>query len=403
MSEHFIKTGNKSYRKIDRILAVIALGTILIAWFVGFSKTEADLIPFLKQVLPEADRFEPLTGRSYAAWKGQTDEQLIGYGAIGTGSGYGGDMHVAVGVDTEGTVVSLAIVEQKETFSFFRRVLRGNLLKSLLGKTCADRFTLGEDVDVITGATYTSRALVDAVRQASRNVAVKNLGFSVPPEPVSKIKFGFPEAVLIVLFTIGLVRNIRSFKYIKIVRWISMLTGLAVLGFIYNRPFTVVYINKLLLGFWPEWQTHLYWYLLIGGILFFFIIDNKNSYCEWFCPFGAAQECFGIIGGAKVRAPDRFHYTLRWVQRGLAWLVIVLALLFRNPGISSYEVFGTLFKLIGSNYQFALLGIVMLAALFFKRPWCSYLCSLRPVTEFIRLIRNWVKELWQNYHQRQAM
>ena len=170
---------------------------------------------------------------------------------------------------------------------------------------------------------------------------------------------------------------------------------MVVLGFIYNSPLTLSYLDKFLIGYWPQWQTHLYWYLLIGGILFVFTVDNKNPYCEWFCPFGAVQECMGAIGGAKVRSSGRYQGLLGWSQRGVAWAAIVVALVFRNPGITSYEVFGTLFKLVGSNIQFALLGIVLVTALFVRRPWCTYLCPLRPVTDLIRMYRKWAKELWQ--------
>ena len=187
----------------------------------------------------------------------------------------------------------------------------------------------------------------------------------------------------------------RRFKYKKAARWISMLIGLFVLGFVYNKPFTLVLVNKLLLGFWPEWQLHLYWYLLIAGILFIYTVDNRNPYCEWFCPFGATQECLGVIGGAKKRLPDRLNKILRWFQRFLALGAVVLALIFRNPGISSYEVFGAFFHLIGTNFHFILLGIVLVASLFIRRPWCSYLCPLRPVTDFIRLIRSWILETWR--------
>ena len=131
-------------------------------------------------------------------------------------------------------------------------------------------------------------------------------------------------------------------------------------------------------------------------MLFVFTVDNKNPYCEWFCPFGAAQECLGAIGGAKPRSAGRFKRLLVWIQRGLAWLAIVLALLFRNPGLTSYEIFGTLFDLIGSVWQFALLGIILIASLFIRRPWCKYFCPIGPVTDFYRTLRKWILELWKN-------
>jgi len=388
------KTGDSRRKKIDRILAVIALGTILIAWFSGHLWKRAHLIPSLEKTFPEISVFKPISGDTFTAWGTEPEERFKGFVATGTADGYGGELTVAVRVDSGGTLVNLGIVEHRETYSFLKRVVKNKYLGLFKGKTYNDSFTLGEDIEAVTGATYTSRAIINATKKAVRTIASKQLKLSVPPEKHRKIRFGFPEALLILLFLTGYLGRHRRIGYLRAIRWGSMLTGLIVLGFIYNLPFTLVFVNKLLLGFLPDWRIHLFWYLLLGGLLFFFIIDDKNPYCEWFCPFGAAQECFGVIGGAKARTPDRFKFLLRWVQRGLAWLAIVLALLFRNPGISGYEIFGTLFKLIGSNYQFILLGIVLVTALFIRRPWCSFLCPLRPVTDFIRLIRNWIKELW---------
>jgi NosR/NirI family nitrous oxide reductase transcriptional regulator len=181
-----------------------------------------------------------------------------------------------------------------------------------------------------------------------------------------------------------------------------LITGLVVLGFWFNLPLTISKINTFLLGFWPQWQTSLYWYLLLGGIFFVLTVDNKNAYCAWFCPFGAAQECMGAIGGAKLTGPRKYRRFFVWLQRGLAWAAIVIALLFRNPGLSSYEVFGTLFSFTGSTLMFGLLAIILLMSLFVKRPWCNFLCPLDPVYDVIRLVRGWGLELIRNARKKAA-
>jgi polyferredoxin len=140
----------------------------------------------------------------------------------------------------------------------------------------------------------------------------------------------------------------------------------------------------------------------MSGMLFVFTVDNKNPYCQWFCPFGATQECFGLVGGAKIQTAGRFHGILKWVQRGLAWSAIFVALLLLNPGSTSYEVFGALFDLVGSNLQYLLLGIVLLASMFIRRPWCTYLCPLAPVMDLYRTFRMWVKESWRSLGSRTA-
>jgi uncharacterized protein with FMN-binding domain len=389
-----IERQKKNSKRLERILAVLAMAILIIAWFTGTFQAEADLAPFLKQALPEANYFEPSSGGNYFAWEDEAKSRLIGYVAVGTANGYGGKLKVAVAVSLDGNVMGLSVVEHKETASFFQRVLRSQLSESLKDKSYSDSFILGQDVDSVTGATYSSRALADSVRRAAQNVASRNLDLSVSPEPSPPVVFGFPEAVLLVLFAVGILGRARRFRYRKILRWASMIVGMCVLGFVYNRPLTLVFINKMLLGFWPEWHLNLYWYILLAGIVLIIAAGKQSPYCEWFCPFGSAQECLGFIGGAKRRIPERHHVLLRWFQRILALSAIVLALLYRNPSISSYEVFGAFFHLIGSSFNFALLGVVLIAALFLKRPWCSYLCPLRPVTDFIQLIRNWIQEIW---------
>ena len=381
-------------KRLDRILGITAIVTIIIAWFVGAAQSNVSVDPFLYQALPLADRIEKVNGLTYAAYA--ADGELISYISIGEANGYGGPMKMAVATDLEGNVVGMSVVEQRETPSWYKRVIDSSYIQSLFGKSYADPFELGDDIDGITGATYTARAIAESARRGSRQIAADRLGLPVPEEPTPRIQFGIPEIVLIALFAIGYVGHQRKFKYKKQARWLSMIAGLVVLGFIYTQPLTISFINQLLLGFWPAWQTHLYWYLLIGGIIFVFTVDNKNPYCEWFCPFGAAQECMGVVGRAKARNPKKYRNLFKWSQRGLAWLAIVLALLFRNPGLTSYEVFGALFDLNGSIIQFALLALVLLGSLFIRRPWCGFLCPLHPVDEFIRMVRSWIKELWRN-------
>ena len=383
-----------SSKRLERLLALGAVVCIIIAWIIGLSRAEADIMPNLVQAFPQAGSIEQIQPGIYSAWETPDKENLQGYIGIGTANGYGGELKLAVSISTDGTVLDLNVISHKETFSFFRRVSKSRLMDGLKDKAFSDPFVAGEDVDAITGATYSAQALADAVKNASRQVATKVLNFPAIQEPSPRVRFGLPEGILLGLFLFGLVARLKRFKPKKIARWVSMLIGIGFIGFLFNKPFTLVLINKILLGFWPKWQIELYWYILLGGIVLITLADNKNPYCEWFCPFGASQECLGVVGGAKVQVPKIIHNPLRWLQRVIALTAIVLAVFFRNPSVSSYEVFGAFFRLIGTNILFVLLAFVLIASLFIRRPWCSYLCPLRPVTDFIRLFRNWCREIW---------
>ena len=380
-------------QRTDRILGLIAVVTIAIAWFVGASRSGDNLLPALARAVPEAVKYNNIENSTYEAIG--EDGEIIGIVSVGEAVGYGGPMDVAVAINAGGEVIGYSIVSHKETPSYLEKVLDSYFVEDLLGMDSTDQFALGEDIDGISGATYTSGAIVEAVREETRENASKYYDFTVPEESTPKILFGISEIALIVLYAVGFFGHKGKFKYKKQTRWATMIIGMIVIGFIYNRPLTISYFNQLFLGYFPVWQTNLYWYLLLGGIFFVFTVDNKNPYCSWFCPFGAAQECLGAIGGAKPRSAGKFTYFLRWVQRGLAWAAIVIALIFRNPGITSFEVFGTLFDFTGTMLQFTMLGVIVIASLYILRPWCTYLCPMGPVMELYRTFRGWVMELWR--------
>lgn len=378
-------------KKIERFLAALTIILIIAAWATGYRMQSADIEGSLLQAVPAAERIEKVRHGSYAAWKG---DKLIAYIAVGEGSGYGGPMDIAVAVDPTGKISGMSVVNHRETPSWYKRVIENAFVSRVIGKSYSDTLRLGDDVDAVSGATYTSRGIVDAARNASRHIAATQLNQAVPPKEAEKIIFGLPEILLLALFILAIASQRVTFLKKKKLRWALMLTSMVMLGFVYTNLLTISLINKMLLGFWPDWHTHLYWYLLICGVLLTLIVSGKNSYCETFCPFGVAQECLGQVGGAKGVPIPRYQTLFKWMQRTLALAAVLIALIYRNPGISSYEIFGTLFDLKGNISQFFLLGLVILTSLFVFRPWCRYLCPIHPFEDFIKFLRNQVKGIW---------
>jgi len=380
------------WRKEDGIrLAVIAW--IVLCWWIGVDRATVDLQPFLTAAWPEAQEFEELDGDSYRAL-GEGAE-ILGYVTTGTASGYGGPLTMAIAMTPDGIVESVAVVEHRETPSFFRTVVDGRFLTRLAGKTNGDPIVLGDDVDGLSGATYTCLGMTQSVHRAAREIAGEFLNLEVPPDK-RRIVFGLPEIVLIALFAIAVGRRRIKGKLSTILRWTTLLGGLVFLGFLFNTPFVLAHINMVLIGYWPEWQTHLFWYILIIGLLLFKATEEWNVFCYDFCPFGALQEIAATIGGAKPKKL-RWNTVLLWSQRLLTLAAISLALIYRNPGLSSYEVFGTAFALEGSNFQFVLLAIILLSSLFLYRPWCRHLCPLHKNTTegLFDNTRRIVRTAWQ--------
>jgi len=383
----------------------IRLGVVLwlaACWFIGSSRGRADLEPFFELAYPNAKQIVRISDELHRAEA--ADGSVLGFVSAASASGYGGPLAVAVAVDPEGAVASLSVVRHRETPAFVERLKRAKFLDRLASRSHDDPIRLDDDVDGVSGATYSSLALTQGVRRAVDAVAEGPLDLPVPIEE-RRVVFGAPELVLIALFAVAVAqRRIRVSKQLRNrIRWATLLTGLVALGFVFNSPFVLAHINMVLVGYWPEWQTHLYWYILIIGLLFFKAKDEWNVYCYDFCPFGAAQDVLGLIGGAKSRKV-RWSNALLWAKRLLITAAISLALLYRNPAFSSYEVFGTAFRLEGSNFQFALLALIVFAAMFYSRPWCQYLCPLhRHGTEgLFNWCRRQVLTTWRTLRPKNA-
>jgi len=387
-----------STKKTDRLLLIVAFLLIGVAWFLGATHEEADLAPYLAKAMPEADHIEYSTNTTYKAFS--ANDSLLAFITIKSAFGYGGPLHTAVAVNLKGEVIGSEVVSNKETPSYIDKVLASPLQQSMHKKSYTEAYEINGDIDGVSGATFTSRALAASTKRGVRYVSVKFLNLPKPPESGFHMQFGLIEMILVLLFGMGYFGQSKTFKYKKHIRWITMITGLIFLGFIYNQPFTLSHVSQLLLGYFPDFESHLFWYLLMGGMFFVFTVENKSPYCQWFCPFGAAQECIGVIGGAKNRPMGRYTNPLKWMQRILTLSAILLALYFRNPGLTSFEVFGTLFSLTGSNYQFAVLAIILITSLFIKRPWCKYFCPLKPSMDAYSNLRKWVIEFWKKKRQR---
>ncbi len=373
----------------ERLLIVLTVALVVAAWIVGYFTSGTDVAPLVPELLPGTAQVRT-EGQLFTAL--DADGNLIGYAALGSAPGYGGPIDILVAVDPEGNILNTQVVTERESPGFFRLVKSSDLIEGYNGRLVTDALQLGQDLDAVTGATVSAEGVAAAVRAATRQIADNALDITIPPEE-RPIQFGWPEAILLLLFASGyLTHKWRNRVWKKRARWGTLIAGMVFLGFVYTVPLTITMIISLLSGYWPDWHNNLYWYLLIGGILFVTTVDAKNPYCSWFCPFGAFQECVAAVSKAKLYRPRDLNEGLKWVQRGLALAAIVLGLALRRPGVASYEPFATLFDLRGTAVQWIFLALIVLASLVTYRPFCNFLCPLDPVIDLIAATRRWLKE-----------
>jgi electron transport complex protein RnfG len=131
----------------------------------------------LRQVLPPYDN-QPDSdtvvieedGEEWSFFVGRQDGAYTGAAfEVAAPKGYGGTIRLLVGVNAEGSVQGLAILEQKETPGLgakikddkFRGQFKGLSVSDTKWKVRKD----GGDIDEITAATISSRAVVEAVAE----------------------------------------------------------------------------------------------------------------------------------------------------------------------------------------------------------------------------------------------
>ena len=88
----------------------------------------------------------------------------IGFAVDLTVRGFGGDINMIVGIGPDGTVRGVRVISHAETPGLGSRATLSDYLDNFIG--VGERLTIKEDVDAISGATISSKAVVDGINLA---------------------------------------------------------------------------------------------------------------------------------------------------------------------------------------------------------------------------------------------
>ena len=128
----------------------------------------------LAEVMPTADIISEVPYRTPDASlvsAGYRDNTLIGYCITLNVNGFGGLINMTVGIDVDGTVTGIAVTDHSETLEMGTQALTQDYFESFIGRSGTIRTHGANSVDVVSGATVTSRAIADGVNKALSIVA----------------------------------------------------------------------------------------------------------------------------------------------------------------------------------------------------------------------------------------
>ena len=124
---------------------------------------QAEIQEMLSTLFPNLETFTvDETSGEYALLK---DSVAIGQAQMVQAIGYGGTIDVLVGIDPDGKLRGIRIISQQETPGLGAKITEAAFLDKFIG-VAIDELNLSRDggsIDAITGATISSRAIVDAL------------------------------------------------------------------------------------------------------------------------------------------------------------------------------------------------------------------------------------------------
>ena len=125
-----------------------------------------------KQVLTEASSFQKLSGGGdpayphlTAVYEGVDKDGVVGYTFSLSPMGFKAVIEMTLGINKNGAITALSVDSQSETAGLGTKITADSYLRQYQG-AAADSATLTEQIDGITGATVTSKAVVSAVGEA---------------------------------------------------------------------------------------------------------------------------------------------------------------------------------------------------------------------------------------------
>lgn len=165
----------KEFIKLSSVLCIITLVAALL--LAGVNKITAPRIAkaeakatqeAMKKIIPAADSFVELNENVSAAKSG---DNVIGYCAKVSTTGYGGEISMMVGLDVMAGVYGIEILSHSETAGLGAKIVEDDFKKQFIGKDSMLEVVKSETEDpnqftAITGATVSSRAIAKGIEMS---------------------------------------------------------------------------------------------------------------------------------------------------------------------------------------------------------------------------------------------
>ena len=351
--------------------------------------------------------------------------------------GFGGAVPVLMEVSAKGRITSLTALPNEETPGFFKSVIRAALTDTFVGMSV--RQALASDMpDAVSGATYSSKALIANMRKAFEqaqdtlasfhNTASKTAAATADkpakhattqqataqtssvstssadgttPQPDSASAKTTAHAPGQASMPDTTQNNGSTLDHKASSPWtwqlivaLCLAVAATVIPLLRNgRKLRTIILTLnvaglgLLCGKFMsfslmvnvmsngiQWPAGLLALIMLFAAFVMPLFGRPNHYCMWVCPYGSAQELMGRIRKRKWRPTPRITRILTWTRRGL-WALLMLLMWCGVAFVwTDYEPFALFVPSAASVAVIVIASAFLILSIFVHRPYCSWIC-----------------------------
>ncbi len=368
-----------------------AYTTLIIAFVIGLASEGKDYEGMVKNKFKD-QKLTKVNDEPVVFQLGAKGDGPGNYVLIQEGQGYGGPFVLGIRIMEDGKVHEIIPLDHKETPAFVKKIEDARYRDQFIGKKVSNDFIVGVDINAVSGATVTTMAAAEAIRNGAHLAAVEKFKLDPKWEKVPW-KFGLDEILILVIFVLAFVPKIYQKKPWK---YIYMVATIAIVGFYLNAAISVGNIAGLALGYIPGIKDHLIWWILVVGTVLGVIFLGKNVYCYRVCPFYGIEYFLQKISGMKLNPSRALLKRTRSMVNFLLWLSLMIIFLSQHPALGSFEPFAMMFSLNGTGIQWFILPLALIGSFFMSTFWCRFFCpcghTLTKLVQFrkklVQIFRN---------------
>jgi predicted membrane-bound spermidine synthase len=297
--------------------------------------------------------------------------------------GFGGKINLAIHIDKAGNLIDFHVIRSNETPAYLDMLT--DWFDSLKNRAIFAPRPFA-NIDAVTGATVSSKAVLEALAESGGAFASDVLGQTGTQKiaTVSRRQPDLQGAYLVVAVLLTFL----------VIYWGGFWSRLFVLAFnvfiggiFLNAQFSTEQIASLLSLAVPLTAPTGAFILIVGVPLLALLFGN--IYCGYLCPFGALQELFGYLLADRLKPTVTIKQMrkARFVKYIILFLIIGAFFLSRNHETLAVDPLIRIFslKFLLDNPDKLLLltaAVALVGSLFYSRFWCRYLC---PAGAFLSL------------------